>query len=184
MSTRSIPSATHIRLALLLLASSAPFLGVPTALAATDAEIGAKVRECASIRRNKDRLRCFDDALAIEAPASVAAAPAEPPATEPAVAAPAAASEEFGREQVERPEPKPKPSPESQRLEAVVAAIDKRRDGLLTVTLDNEQVWRQKSVTPLFRLRVGDKVTLKKGRFGGYTLVAPGRKSTAVSRIE
>lgn len=196
MSTRTLPSPSrHRAAARIALAASAPLLllGTDTALASTDAELGAKVRECVSIRRDKARLRCFDEALS-PPPAAAASATADPtPATAatppaPAAAAPAAeppaatadAQDEFGREQIDPPEPK---APETQQIEALVSALDKRRDGLLTITLDNDQVWRQKSVTSLFRLRVGDQITVRKGRFGGYVLVAPGRKSTAVTRV-
>ncbi|MEM9388474.1 MAG: hypothetical protein AAGA68_25755 [Pseudomonadota bacterium] len=171
----------------LFAAALSVILTTPHASAATDAEIADKVRDCANIPRDKVRLRCFDAALR-EPPAttSTANAEVEPPEPEPLPPKAAPSDDDFGKEQVERRQAKGKKQPpeETPQIKATVAAISKRRDGLLTITLDNDQIWRQKSVTSLFRLREGDEVTVKKGRFGGYTLVAPGRKSTAVTRLE
>lgn len=55
--------------------------------------------------------------------------------------------------------------------------------GKLTVSLDNGQVWRQK-YTGSFQIRVGDQVTIKKGRFGGgYSYFRRGRR-IPVRRIQ
>ncbi|MEO0423334.1 MAG: hypothetical protein AAF184_13410 [Pseudomonadota bacterium] len=189
MSTR--PNSPPKRATVRLLAAALVVLATPLAQAATDAEVAAKVRDCAGIRKDKVRLRCFDAALREAAPTPAPASTATttqatPPEPAPLPAEAPPSDDAFGKEEVERRESKGKKKPpeETPQIKAVVAAIAKRRDGLMTITLDNDQVWRQKSVTTLFRLRVGDEVTVKKGRFGGYTLVAPGRKSTAVTRLE
>jgi len=47
--------------------------------------------------------------------------------------------------------------------------------GKLTVSLDNGQVWRQK-YTGSYQIRVGDRVTIKKGRWGGYSYFRRGHR--------
>jgi len=71
---------------------------------------------------------------------------------------------------------------EPDRLDAAVAALSSRPRGERIVTLDNGQVWVQK--TPQYiSIKVGDQVTIRKGALRSYRLVAGGR-STAVTRIE
>jgi len=68
------------------------------------------------------------------------------------------------------------------RLNATVVALSARPRGERIVTLDNGQVWVQK--TPQYiSIEAGDSVTILKGALRSYRLVAGGR-STAVTRIE
>jgi hypothetical protein len=195
-------------------------LTTPGASAALDAQAAAALAdaagECARIKRNKDRLACFDRAA--KAAGISADAADDPPSTAGsatgatasdggdaaavaggagAATASAAAAvaggenadatrpEDFGREQIERRQPdKDKQDKKLEQIEAVVTQIDERGDDLLVFTLENGQVWRQKSLTPLFRVREGDSVVIRKGTFGGYTLIAPGRRSTQVTRLK
>lgn len=68
------------------------------------------------------------------------------------------------------------------RLNATVVALSARPRGERIVTLDNGQVWVQK--TPQYLpIEAGDQVTILKGALRSYRLVAGGR-STAVIRVE
>jgi hypothetical protein len=169
----------------------------------TGADLETELRRCAGLTGDEARLACYDAAVGAAglrpaAPAgdsastSASAAPAPGPASDDTAsveAAPAgdaagaaddAAVAAFGRDAVDPPEAAREP----REIRAVVERITERRDQILVFTLANGQVWRQKSFTSLFRVREGDEIVIRKGRFGGYTLVAPGRRTTQVTRIE
>ena len=73
--------------------------------------------------------------------------------------------------------------PAPKRMSATVTAIDKRPRGELVVTLDNGQVWAQKSADRYFPLKVGDPVAILSGSLGSFRLSA-GSRATAVTRVE
>ena len=69
------------------------------------------------------------------------------------------------------------------RMSATVTAIDKRPRGELVVTLDNGQVWAQKSAERYFPLEVGDPVAILAGSLGSFRLIS-GSRATAVARVQ
>lgn len=73
--------------------------------------------------------------------------------------------------------------PAPKRMSATVTAIDKRPRGELVVTLDNGQVWAQKSADRYFPLEVGDPVEILAGSLGSFRLIA-GSRATAVTRVQ
>ena len=73
--------------------------------------------------------------------------------------------------------------PAPKRMSATVTAIDKRPRGELVVTLDNGQVWAQKSADRYFPLKVGDPVAILSGSLGSFRLIA-GSRAPAVTRVE
>jgi hypothetical protein len=73
--------------------------------------------------------------------------------------------------------------PAPKRTTATVTAIDKRPRGELVVTLDNGQVWAQKSPDRYFPLKVGDPVAILAGSLGSFRLIA-GSRATPVTRVE
>jgi hypothetical protein len=74
-------------------------------------------------------------------------------------------------------------APAPKRMNATVTAIDKRPRGELVVTLDNGQVWAQKSADRYFPLEVGDPVAILAGSLGSFRLIA-GSRATAVTRVQ
>ena len=72
--------------------------------------------------------------------------------------------------------------PEADRMTATVTQISKRPRGEMVFTLDNGQVWAQKSPR-YFPLATGDQVTILRGALRSYRLIAGGR-STQVTRVE
>lgn len=74
-------------------------------------------------------------------------------------------------------------APAPKRATATVTALEKRARGELLVSLDNGQVWEQKSVDRYFPLEVGDSVVILAGALGSYRLVA-GSRTTAVTRVK
>mgnify|MGYP000662589268 FL=1 len=139
------------------------------------AQVPEALRACVSQKEDSRRLACYDREIAqLDKPAEVSAA--LPPA-----AAVAATEEGFGL-----PREVPKEGVDRRKAEQVqgkVAGIVSRPHGERVVTLDNGQVWAQKSPDLSIRLKVGDEVTIKRGAFGSYLLVASGR-STTVMRLQ
>lgn len=134
----------------------------------------AALEKCVAERDDTRRLACFDAAMARLATLP----PAAPPPTQ---------EEKFGargdlRRDIERQE-RPHEAP-LDKLEGTVSAIAARADGTLVVTLDNQQVWQQLTGGEGFRLKAGDKVTLKPGVLGSYFLVSPYGRSTKVKRLK
>jgi hypothetical protein len=69
------------------------------------------------------------------------------------------------------------------QLDSTVAQIATRPHGELVVTLENAQVWVQKSPDPSFHLKSGDHVTIKKGSLGSFLMVGPTGRTTWISRM-
>lgn len=74
-------------------------------------------------------------------------------------------------------------APAAKRTSATVKAIDKRPRGELVVTLDNGQVWAQKTAERYFPIEVGDTVEILAGALGSFRLIA-GNRATAVTRVQ
>ncbi|MGD9599421.1 MAG: hypothetical protein AB7G76_15750 [Steroidobacteraceae bacterium] len=127
--------------------------------------------QCAAERDDTRRLACYD--------AEVARLAKQPP--------PPTAEEKFGargdlvREQERTAEPA---EPRLTRLEATVTAIAARPGGELVITLDNGQVWHQLPTGERFRLEVGDKVVVKRGALGSYSMASPYGRAVKVRRTK
>lgn len=149
------------------------------------------LRRCADVETDVKRLECYDNALRQESdePRPVAKQGAEPTVSAPVAAQAAAPSMEaqptaedrFGLDAPREPE---KPENELDELGATIAEIEVRRNGERVVTLDNGQVWAEKSPSPSLHLEVGDRVTIKSGLFGSHRLfVGSGKRSSGVYRV-
>lgn len=129
--------------------------------------------KCVAEKDDVRRLACFDTEMARLAK--------QPAATVPS------AEEKFGaRGDLARDIEKKDPASEPRlvHLESTVTAIAQRPHGEMVVTLDNGQVWQQLTMAQSLRLRVGDKVTIKPGSLGSYSLVGPLRGAIKVKRLE
>lgn len=167
--------------------------------------IRAELDACRSLADDAGRLACYDRMAgrilaqpAAPEPAPVAAASA---AVAPAAAAPAAATtaaataaapapgsaDNFGRERVlaaEEAKRQEQQTREIGELSATVTDIDTRMDGLMTITLDNGQVWRQTRPDSMFRLKTGDRIQIQPGAMKSFILSGPSKRSTRVSRVQ
>jgi hypothetical protein len=170
------------------------YLGLLGALAAGSAAAGDTddLHRCAEMESDAQRLECYDTVLRSDAAepheqqsatvessgSAVAKAPAQNP---PAPVEPAPASEaRFG---VDTPAEPAKPAEEMKALGARIAAIEVRRNGERIFTLDNGQVWAEKSPSPSLHLEVGDRVTVKSGLFGSHRLFGSGKRSSGVDPV-
>jgi hypothetical protein len=127
------------------------------------------------------------------APVAPPAAPSAPPSVPPATPAadPAipvlTAEERFGRERVAEQQAAERAARESQELgelKARVTEIWTRSDGLMVVTLDNGQVWKQNAPDYSFRLKTGDTVKIQPASMKSYLMSGPSKRSTRVSRVK
>ena len=146
---------------------------------------------CARETDDARRLRCFDAVVADlpgvrAAPAVAAAAPAAarpnaaPPAAPPATPAPAVSREDkFGA----RGDLNQEKREELKELTGKVTALDTRPHGELVLTLDNGQVWAERTTSSKVKVKVGDTVKIESGALGSFTLIAPNGRSSKVARV-
>ena len=167
---------------------------VPAPGAAQDTEL----QRCAELDSDAQRLACFDAYFERQqegteassdaaAPASVAVTEAEvavkPSATPPAVEAEAAAAVVPPPRDQDEPPPAERERPKE--YAATVVAMRERPHGETVVRLDNGEVWSEQFASRAFLVDVGDKVTMKRGRFSkAYRLVAPGGRGYQVTLLE
>lgn len=164
-------------------------LAAGNAVAAED--VAAAVRACRAETDAAARLACYDRAVDRAQPAARSAPAPKAAATAAAVPVAAAAAvpteDSFGREHKIQAEEQKRQQEESRavgELQAHVTRIEKRMDGLMTISLDNGQVWRQNSIDAMFRLKEGDPVKIQSGSMKSYILSGPGKKSTRVTRVQ
>ena len=177
-------------------------LAVATWPASAAEDVGDALRACRAETDDARRLACYDrvtgqarpQPAAVAAPKTSASPPPAPPkpaaaSASPAAAAPAAATAEdkFGRERAMAAEEEKRKADESRELgelSAVVTDIDTRIDGLMTITLDNGQVWRQNTPDSKFRLKTGDHVRIQPGSLKSFIMSGPSKHSTRVTRVK
>ena len=142
---------------------------------------------CAKETDDARRLRCFDAVVADlrSAPAapaaSVAATASAPPpaASPPTPAASVSREDKFGaRGDLDRERRE-----ELKEITAKVTEVGARPHGELVVTLDNGQVWAERTVNAKIKVKVGDTVKIEAGALGSFLLIAPNGRSSKVSRV-
>ncbi|WP_440875063.1 hypothetical protein [Thalassotalea sp. PLHSN55] len=163
-----------MKLAFLILCSA---LVAPVMASSLSSQLSA----CVKISDGKERLACFDQAMATTK--TVAAIPekkATPPvnvAAEPAETKPLTKAENFGQEHKQV-------SQGLDQLELTIASIKKNSYGQYRLVSENNQVWQQKDSSHL-KLRVGDKVIIKRGALSSFYLKKPeSNRSIKVKRIK
>lgn len=141
------------------------------AISAEAADAGLEA--CRAEADDARRLACYDREMERASPAP---APVE-----------LTAEERFGREGEmtrEEADRKAKESRELGELGAKVSEIWSRSDGLMVITLDNGQVWRQNNPDSFFRLKAGDPVRILPGVMNSFLMSGPSKRSTRVSRVK
>ena len=74
---------------------------------------------------------------------------------------------------------------QSDELTAKVAALETLPHGELVLTLDNGQMWQQKTADRPLRVKVGDQVTIKHGVLNSVLLTSESTNgSMRVSRVK
>jgi hypothetical protein len=152
------------RLAAMLLVSSA---------LATGAELPPQFETCAALRRDAERLLCYDKAVA-HIRAGVADAPAPSP------------ENMFGAGGGIAPAKTDTPEPERAELRQITAAVTSARrtdDGTLLLSLDNGQAWRQQDGEVTLVIDDGDTVTVQRASFGTFRITDKRGRSARFKRV-
>lgn len=147
---------------------------------------------CSKESDDARRLACYDHAV-LSAGVPVKGAPpatsgASPP-NQSRVAPTGSAEDEFGidgselAKQRRAQQAKSGAASEVRSLTAVVTEFASEARGTLVITLDNGQVWRQKTPESYFPIKVGDHVTITAGLLGSHRMVN-GKRSTQVTRVK
>lgn len=158
---------------------------------AAEDDVLERVRACATQVDDARRLACYDSALSvgIDAARSKATSPVVPqnePTVSPRPTRPLderSAVERFGyRGDIAREEQASEV--ELEMLQARIAAIEWLPRGQFVITLDNGQVWRQKTTQSIGSLEPGDQVTIRAGSLGSFRLSGSSNRSTQVRRVK
>jgi hypothetical protein len=153
---------------------SAMLLGATASADEPATRVPAELRSCVSIKRNTERLACFDRAIEVLEGAGAKSAPDAPSAESSfglfAQAPAQTDTDTRARSQVDV-------------LEARVAAISAGADGSAIIVLDNDQSWRQISGSATLLLKVGDPVVIRRAALGSFQLSTPNGRSAKVKRV-
>ena len=125
---------------------------------------------CALVRDDAERLACYDQAF-----------------RKPATAAPSPASKEqfgFTEKEMARNSGQSAAMAAPESVTAAVKSLDLRHDGKFVVTLDNAQVWAQSEYNSQADVKIGDRITVRRGAFGSYLLVTKAGIGTRVKRVK
>ena len=158
---------TRFHLAIALTAALLP------GAAATDV-VPPALRACASVKKNSERLVCYDQAI-------------ERLSSDPAAAdAPQRSAEAmFGASSARSKEPAG--SIEREELTSVsahVTALSRDGSGALIIDLDNGQQWRQTSGSSSPLLEVGHEVTITRAALNSFRMSTPSGRALKVKRVQ
>jgi len=138
------------------------------------ARVPAELRSCVAIKRNTERLACFDRGIsALLDPGKTAAEAATSAESSFGLFAQApsqSSTDDPARQQMET-------------LQARVKAINMTADGSAVITLDNDQSWRQISGSATLLLKVGDPVVIRRAALGSFLLATPNGRAAKVKRV-
>jgi hypothetical protein len=158
---------------------------------ASEDDMLERMRACKTQPDDARRLACYDSALGVgsDAAISTATSPTAPqnvPASRPAPTRATderSAVERFGyRGDIAREEQAS--HRELETLQARIAALEWLPRGEFVITLDNGQVWRQKTKQSIGSLEPGDQVTIRAGSLGSFRLSGSSNRSTQVQRVK
>ncbi|HEX9708131.1 MAG TPA: hypothetical protein VGA24_10885 [Steroidobacteraceae bacterium] len=148
-------------------------------------EADAALKACRAETDDSRRLACYDREIdrMVRVPEPAGVAPAEAPVAPPVLTA----EERFGRKGSMTREETDRKVQESRalgELQAKVTEIWTRSDGLMVVTLDNGQVWKQIRPDSFFRLNSGDMVKIQPAAMNSFLMSGTSKRSTRVSRVK
>ncbi len=174
-------------------AAPTSWIALSTLLFSLNASAGIEqqLSQCAAKQDKLDRLICYDNLAAKvgnKSQASSHMAPVSKPAPTPqpkpapqsaAVVAstPASAEASFGKVYKEE-------KAEVEKIVMTVKSVKKNPRGILTISFDNGQVWKQND-TNRFKVKAGETVFIEKGALGSFLLGKDDTNATIrVKRID
>lgn len=142
-----------------MIAVAALLLAQVAGAAEPAANIPAQLRSCVAIKRNTERLACFDRGIRVLS---------ETQGAQTGGAAPSAESS-FGLFAQAPTAPQGDARDEVETLEARVTQIATSADGSALIVLDNDQSWRQISGSATLLLKVGDAVVIRRAALDRFS---------------
>lgn len=149
----------------------AALIFVITAGALGAAELPQPLKPCVAMRRDSERLACYDRAVA---------------AIEAGAAAPAPSPEDMFGANVDTensPEESDKKRDELTQISGSVTSTRHADDGMIVVTLDNGQVWRQQDGNGTLTIESGDTVTVVRASLGTFRITDKRGRSARFKRL-
>jgi hypothetical protein len=131
------------------------------------------LKPCLSMRRDAERLACYDRAIALiwTGSASTAAPSAE---------------NMFGANSSVDEQGKAAGEPERQELQQIsgrVTSLHRAEDGMIVLMLDNDQVWRQQDKDTTLIIDAGDSVTIARASLGTFRITDKRGHSARFKRV-
>ena len=137
------------------------------------ADLPPQLETCAALRRDAERLLCYDKVIA-QIKSGVEGAPAP------------SAENMFGAGGGIAPAKSEAPEPQREELRQITAAVTSARradDGALVLHLDNGQAWRQQDVEVTLVVNDGDTVTVQRAAFGTFRITDKRGRSARFKRV-
>lgn len=153
--------------------AAAVLVAAGAAHAAADA-VPAALRACAGVKKNSERLACYDQAIERLSSDSAPAAGAPERSAEAMFGASNARHDEPGQT-IERDE--------LSSVSAHVTALARDGSGALVIDLDNGQQWRQTSGSNSPLLEVGHEVTITRAALNSFRMSTPSGRALKVKRV-
>ncbi len=131
------------------------------------------IRACVSLRKDSERLACYDKAVAhIESGAATEAGltPENMFGGSTAITPPPGAQNQTEREEL-------------QQITGKVLSVSRTVNGLVELRLDNDQVWRQHDSETTLTIETGDSVTITRASLGTFRLTDKRGRSARFKRV-
>lgn len=131
---------------------------------------------CASMKRNTERLACYDRAVEQLSSTSADSATTFKPSPEAL----------FGAKATDALRGTSSTTPQREELAAVTARITSLKidgEGMHVIELDNDQTWHQISGPRTLLLNTGDEVTIARGALNSFRLSTPSGRTAKVKRV-
>ncbi len=152
-------------------ALSGAFLCVQTAHSADT--LPEPLRACVKIKRDSERLACYDRvAASIDAGTDSAAA--------------SSPENMFGAHTALAPKPQDPPESQREELQQItgkVVSVGQSQGGLMELALDNDQVWRQQDDGTTLIIQTGDSVTISRASLGTFRITDKRGRSGRFKRV-
>jgi len=140
---------------------------------ATAAELPPQLEICAALRRDSERLLCYDKAVS-QIKAGVQGEPAPSPENMFGASTAIAPPQKNGREAK---------GEELKQITGTVVSLSRSKSGLVTLSLDNDQIWHQEDADVTLIVEIGDSVTISRASLGTFRLTDKRGRSSRFKRV-